>query len=241
VPRRQRRTGQHPPPRRLRDLRRTAAVGANDTARPGFTDVLSAIADPAERKKAETAVTRALASLTGAGLIERETPAWSGPESRLRRYRVTDPYLRFWFRYVERGIDAISRGRPDLAVARFDRDWTSWRGRSVEPVVRRALVGLAAVDRRLPDVEDVRPWWTRDGSVEVDVVASTASATTLVGSIKWRPDGAVTTRELDELRQHRDRVPRAADARLGVVVPSGRAPAGADAVFTADDLLGGWR
>lgn len=122
-----------------------SAIGASDTANPGFLNLLGAIDDATERKRVETAMTRALRTLTDAkGLIEREMPAWAAPSSKLRRYRVTDPYLRFWFRYIERNVDPIARGRSDLAIGRFERDWEPWRGRSVEPVVREALQRLAA-------------------------------------------------------------------------------------------------
>lgn len=218
-----------------------AAIGADETARPGFNDVLSAIADPAERKRTETAITRALTTLTTTkALIDREVPAWAPPSSKLRRYRLTDPYLRFWFRYVQRHVEAIARGRGDLAVAAFDRDWSSWRGRSVEPVVRAAIERLAVDDARFAGVETVRPWWVRDGSVEIDVVAATSSATAVLGTIKWRAGGGVTAAEIDDLRRARDRVPRAEAARLAAIVPSGQAADGADVVLSATDLLAAW-
>ncbi len=219
-----------------------AAIGSDDTANPGFSDVLSAIQDSSERKALETATTRALKTLTETkSLVEREVPAWAAPGGRLRRYRITDPYLRFWFRYVERRVEQISRGREDLAITAFDRDWASWRGRSIEPVVREALTRLSRDDERLADVETVHPWWTRDGGVEVDVVAMTRDRSSLVGSIKWRRERGVSAREISALHAVRGRVPRAADALVAAVSPSGEVPTGADLAFSADDLLDAWR
>ncbi|WP_407319715.1 DUF234 domain-containing protein [Isoptericola halotolerans] len=218
------------------------AIGSDDTANPGFTDVLSAIQDGAERKALETATTRALKTLTETkGLVERELPAWAPPSSRLRRYRVTDPYLRFWFRYVERRVEQIARGRADLAVAAFDRDWPSWRGRSVEPVVRESLTRLARSDDSLADVEEVHPWWTRDGRVEVDVVAATATRTAVVGSVKWRREVGLTDREVRALAVAAGRVPRSEDAQLAAITPSGEPAAGAGLAYGAEDLLAAWR
>jgi AAA+ ATPase superfamily predicted ATPase len=219
-----------------------SAIGADDTARPGFSQILGAIANPDERQRTETAITRALQTLTGAKrLIERERPAWAAPSSRLRRYRITDPYLRFWFRYVERQADRVARGRADLAVAAFDRDWPSWRGRTVVPLVRQSLLGLAQSRDQLSGVEEVAAWWVRDGSVEVDVAALTATATVVVGTVKWRQAGGVTSHDLARLRAARARVPRAQDAKLAAISPSGRAPKGADLAFSAADLLDAWR
>jgi hypothetical protein len=56
----------------------------------------------------------------------------------MRRYRVTDPYLRFWFRFVEPHLAGIARGRADLAVASLAAGWPPWRGVVIEPVVREA-------------------------------------------------------------------------------------------------------
>ncbi|GAB3743896.1 ATP-binding protein [Microlunatus parietis] len=219
-----------------------SAIGASDSSHPGFKDVLGAITDADERKRAETATTRALRTLTDIkGLIERELPAWAPATSKLRRYRVTDPYLRFWFRYVERNVDRISRGRADLAVSAFDRDWEAWRGQSIEPVVRDALLRLAREGGDLDGVESVLPWWVRDNSVEVDVVATTTKRTALVATIKWRARGGVTAAELDQLRQHRERVPRSENALLGVVSPGGRPPKGAAVAYSAADLLAAWK
>ena len=219
-----------------------SAIGSSDVAKPGFTDVLGETADAAERKRAETATTRALRLLTDTkGLIEREVPAWAAPSSRLRRYRITDPYLRFWFRYIESNVERIARGRTDLAVAALRRDWASWRGLAIEPIVREALARLAVSDPHLTGVEAVRPWWTRDNSVEVDVVAQTAESSALVGTIKWRTSGTVSEREIAQLRRHRQRVPRSETALLAAISPTAGIPRGADVGYCADDLLGAWR
>ncbi|MGI8537235.1 MAG: ATP-binding protein [Mycobacteriales bacterium] len=219
-----------------------SAIGASDTANPAFKDILGRISDAAERKRAETATTRGLRTLTEIkGLIERELPAWAPASSKLRRYRVTDPYLRFWFRYLERNVDRIARGRADLAIAAFDRDWATWRGQSIEPVVRDALLRLAPTDPHLNGVESVLPWWVRNNSIEVDAVATTAEHTALVATIKWRSKGAVTAAELDRLRLHREQVPRSATALLAAISPGGQAPKGADVAYSADDLLAAWR
>lgn len=218
-----------------------SAIGADDAARPGFTDILGAIGDPEHRKRTETAITRALKMLTEEkGLIEREQPAWAPPTSRLRRYRIADPYLRLWFRYIERQVDRISRGRADLAIAAFDRDWSSWRGCSIEPVVREALLRLAITEPSLAGVEHVAPWWVRDNSVEVDVVAATREVSAVLGTIKWRSDAGVSEREIDALRVARSSVPRADAALLAAISPSGKAPRSADLVYGAADLLAAW-
>ncbi|MEU6081497.1 hypothetical protein [Streptomyces sp. NPDC047108] len=62
------------------------------------------------------------------------------PDTKNKRYRIADPYLRFWLAFLVRAIPLVERGRGDVALERFERSWTTWRGRAVEPVVRASLL-----------------------------------------------------------------------------------------------------
>jgi hypothetical protein len=219
-----------------------AAIGASEVRAPAFTDIARAVDQGHDGRKAvETAITRSLKTLTDVkAVVERESPAWAPAGGKLRRYRVRDPYLRFWFRYVEPARDQIARGRADLAVRRFEQDWPSWRGRSVEPVVRDGLARLAAQLPALAGVDQVRPWWDAKGLVEVDAVAMAAQRTAWLGSIKWRTARGLDSHDVADLARARHVVPRAGEAQLLAVVPNGQAPHGLDLVLSASDLLGAW-
>jgi len=218
-----------------------AAIGANDLGRARFSDITPPASSPNEINAAKTATTTALKVLSGPKrLIEMEVPAWADDASRLRRYRVTDPYLRFWFRYVQRYASVIERGRADLAIDHFDRDWTSWRGYSVEPLVRESLLRLGAVRKELSSIEQVSPWWTRDGQTEVDVVAMSRVETVFVGTIKWRQKQGVTARDMKALADDARLVPKSTDCQLAAVCRQGDRPQGADLLFTADDIVQAW-
>jgi len=186
------------------------AIGAEAVTRPGFNDVVSAISDLDERGAAQTAITRALRILEGPkDLIRIEVPSGAASNSKLRRYRLTDPYLRFWFRFVAH--------------------------------VNEALTRLGATHPELAGVQQTGAWWTRDNSVEVDIVARTAENIATVGTIKWRPRGGVTRTEMAELANARNVIPHAGGARLLAVCPSGLAPgATADIVLRPEDLLAAW-
>jgi AAA+ ATPase superfamily predicted ATPase len=218
------------------------AIGAEAVTRPGFNDVLSAISDPGERGAAQTAITRALKILEGPkDLIRIEVPSGAASNSRLRRYRLTDPYLQFWFRFIARHLEDISRSRGDIAVAAFNASWTSWRGRAIEPHVNEALTRLGATHPELAGVQQAGPWWNRDNSLEVDIVARTAEDIATVGTIKWRPRVGVNRAEMAELVNARNVIPHAGGARLLAVCPSGLAPgASADIVLRPEDLLAAW-
>ena len=105
-----------------------------------------------------------------------------------RRYRVADPYLRFYLAFLQAGILLIERGRPDLLFRRIRRSWTSWRGRAVEPVIREALLRITP-ELGWEDVEEVGGRWNRQNNPEIDLVASdrpeVASNILFAGSIKW--------------------------------------------------------
>jgi uncharacterized protein len=172
-----------------------------------------------------------------------DVPVGASPRSKLRRYRIVDPYLRFWFRYCRPHLADMARGRADLAVDRFERDFASWRGKAIEPVVHDALSRLAASDERLAGVERVGAWWDRSNVHEFDVVgAARDGSVPLLGSVKWRTRKPVTSGEVAALAEGRAAVPGAASARLLAVCPAGaRDDAGADVVLVAEDLLGAFR
>ena len=126
-------------------------------------------------------------------------------------------------------------------LAALDASWASWRGRAIEPHVNEALIRLGATYPELAGVQQAGPWWNRDNSLEVDIVARTAQDIATVGTIKWRPRGGVSRAEMAELAGARNGIPHAGGARLLAVCPSGLAPgASADIVMRPEDLLAAW-
>ena len=99
--------------------------------------------------------------------------------------------------------------------------WASWRGRAIEPHVNEALNRLGATHPELAGVQQAGPWWNRDNSLEVDMVACTAEDIATVGTIKWRPRVAVNRTEMAELAGARNVTPMPA-----VRVSTRSAPAG---------------
>jgi len=191
-----------------------------------------------------TSLSRALTALRDKRVVTADTPVSLRPAPKLVRYRVADPYLRFWLRFVEAGLADIRRGRPDLAVARVGRDWGPYRGRAVEPVVREALTRLAADDARLRGAELVGGWWPRSNDPEVDLVGVTPSQTpsqvSFVGSVTWRENAPFDDADLRRLALYRAHVPGAEASPLVAVSRSG-ATARPDALYGPTDLVAAWR
>lgn len=167
-------------------------------------------------------------------------------DSKNKRYRVADPYFRFWLAFLQRGIAESERGRGDLVLRRIERSWSPWRGRAVEPVIRESLAMLLPTDE-WPDTEAVGGWWNRQNNPEIDLVGADRSPVAgrvhFVGSIKWLEDRPFSRRDYDCLVRdvlsvpgaNRD-TPLVAVSRSGVT--DGIPPA---TVWGPDELVAAWR
>ncbi|MFG2597923.1 ATP-binding protein [Streptomyces sp. NPDC048462] len=219
-----------------------SAIGGTEVGLSTFTQVAGRI--PEEGVSAHTAVTRAIKVLADKRVVSVDVPVGAPARSKLRRYRIDDPYLRFWFRFIEEQRAHIARGRADIARASFDRGWPSWRGRAVEPLVQEAVYRLSP---DLPGLEGGGPvgsWWNRGNSREYDIVVPAASGkrVLLLGSVKWREAKRFSDRELSGLAEARTAVPGASAAPLLAVCPAGvEEGVRPDLTLSPADLLAAWR
>lgn len=191
-----------------------------------------------------TQVTRALGPLQLKQMVSVDVPVGEKASSRRRRYRIADPYLRFWFRFCAAEIANIERGRADLARDRYRRDYASWRGRAVEAVVHGAVNRLATESKDLfAGTEVVGSWWDRSNDHEYDVVtADRRDRVGWVGTVKWRTNRPVTRSEISDLEGARSVVPNADTAQLLAVCPAGVAPGvHVDRVLTVHEILDAYR
>lgn len=112
-----------------------------------------------------------------------------------RRYRIDDPYLRFWLRFIEPAMSEIERGLGASVAPTIARQFGDYRGRAIEPLVREALARLSiAGDATLSGARAVGAFWTRDNRIEVDLVGADreqppVDAVAFLGTIKWRDRG----------------------------------------------------
>jgi AAA+ ATPase superfamily predicted ATPase len=208
------------------------AIGAGERT---FTGILQ------RAKMSNKTLESTLETLIAKRVIEKSLPYSAEPRPKLSRYYVSDPYLRFWLRFIQASIPALERGRGDLVYRQIRECWTSFAGHAIEPLVR------SAIQARLPDArfggaEFVGSFWNRDGSVEVDLVGGRRQITSgqidFVGSIKWRARGEFDRRDLSSLIQHRALIPGATDETLLVGVSrSGFEVDGLDVRLTPEDIV----
>jgi AAA+ ATPase superfamily predicted ATPase len=210
-----------------------AAIGSGERT---FTNIARAAGSIAH-----STLSRATGLLTDKGIVAAELPIGLTP-SKERRYRITDPYLRFWLTFLGPNLAELDRMRPDLTLERIARGWTSWRGRAVEPLVRESLARLLPA-HGIPAAPAVGGYWTRSNDVEIDIVGAdrepVAHQLMFLGSIKWLENSPFDNHDLVELQRHRHRVTDE-PIPLIAVTRSGATAEHLDAVFTPGDLLEAW-
>ncbi len=134
-------------------------------------------------------------------------------------YRIGDPFVRFWFRYVMRNRSRLDRGRVEEVLEEVLADLDNLMGQAFEDCCRR-WVGHYADEALVGRSELLGSWWSRDGSVEVDIVGVARHRYELLGSCKWSE--LADEDALDDLYVQRATLGApAARARLGLFARGG--------------------
>jgi hypothetical protein len=218
-----------------------AAIGNGERTWSGIRAAMSSGAEP----MAASSLTNALRLLEAKRVVAVDTPLSAKPAEKERRYRIADPYLRFYLAYLAAGLPLVERGRADLLLRRVQRSWSAWRGRAVEPVIREALLRIAP-DLGWPEVEAVGGWWNRQNNPEIDLVgtdrASAASRIFFTGSIKWQNANPFDRHDHTALVRDMASVPGVDPATELLAVS--RSGVAADAPLRSvgpDELMAAWR
>jgi AAA+ ATPase superfamily predicted ATPase len=156
-------------------------------------------------------IQRQLERLIAVGMVERMTPATEdGSRSKRAVYRIADNFLSFWFRFIYRHRSDIARGHGQEVLDRHVLPGLpNYMGQPWEEMCRD-FVRRQAIRGRLPvEVSSVGRWWTRDNSVEIDVVGLSGRQVVLAGSVKWSRSAG--TQELRALRRAAETLPDRAD------------------------------
>lgn len=180
----------------------------------------SAIAGRLEVK--QQLASQLLSRLDELGYVARMEPLEPGRKAAARGYwKISDPYLRFWFRYVLPNRSRLARGRIAEASEEIRQDLPTFVGPVFEECCREW------VGRYSPLGENalaVGSWWSRKHDVEVDVVTLEKDGYGLLGSCKWTRN-RVGERVLDDLYSARAVLgSKAAQARVVIFARSGFSP-----------------
>ena len=148
-----------------------------------------------------TNLSRPLAKLVHLGYLEKEIPFGESPKSCKRSlYRIADPFLSFYYRFVQPNRSFIELGRMAPVELALARDLPAHIGYWWEHLCRDAVTGNV-IDGIC--FQEARRWWGKD--VELDVVAESLDhSTLLVGECKWSDgeNGRLLTRKLEKIARN---------------------------------------
>lgn len=195
--------------------------------------------------KPATSLTRPMQRLLQLGLLKREVPFGAhGQTSRATLYSVNDPFLAFWFRFVDPNRSRLGAGSMPAVSAAIRSGFPLHAAAIWEQLVR------AAVPRSILRGRAWSPaarWWGAGKDrqpLEFDVLSeSEDKRSLLVGEVKLRAGAREIPRIEAELRSKADRLPLA--DRYAEVIPlvfvvscEGRSPR-SGSVVTAAELVPG--
>ena len=174
-----------------------------------YLAILTAIAEGhtrlneiAQRALGPTQLNRAsfyLQTLQNLRLVERRVPVTEFAEHKSRKgiYRICDPFVRFWMRFVHQESSALEMGDRGQVLQRIQENWSDFVAPVFEDICRESMVSQALSSRLPFRPWRVGSWWGPHG--EIDLVVIDASKTkVLLGECKWsiNPTGPDTLQQL---------------------------------------------
>ncbi len=157
--------------------------------------IISVIAHGAHRlteicarlQKPATNLSRPLANLKDLGYIKREIPFHEHEKSAKKTlYKIADPYLQFWYRFVFPHLSLLEVDRIDIVYQTIKEHFASHIADIWEDLARKSCAYY--------DIANIlwnpgKRWWGRgkDGNfMEIDVIAQSIDKKyLLVGEVKW--------------------------------------------------------
>jgi AAA+ ATPase superfamily predicted ATPase len=158
-----------------------------------YLAVLTAVANGARTPK-EIAVSTGLPNiqvpkylsvLKEAGFVERRISVTADPSTRSGRHHITDPYLRYYFRFLAARQNQLALGIQDQALAEVSRHMIDFIGTYTWEELCREWTLRAAAKGQLPFLPDrVGSAW--NSTVQIDVAGiNTMEKTLILGECKW--------------------------------------------------------
>lgn len=97
-------------------------------------------------------------------IISKHKPIDAKPNSRIQKYRITDNFLNFWFRFIYRHRSAVETGNFNYVKQIIDRDYSVYSGRVLESFFHRLFADSQRYNR-------IGSYWEKDNRNEIDLVA----------------------------------------------------------------------
>lgn len=156
----------------------------------GGANRLSEIASRMGREA--TSLSAPLDRLIQMSYLRREIPFGESPKKSKRGiYRINDPMMDFYYRFIIPNMSSLARGRKNLVMEEIEADFTGYVSQHWEQMCREAVSGNRLFGRRWGEASR---WWGTvfDGDtgkyqeMEFDVMAQSIDGKALlVGECKW--------------------------------------------------------
>lgn len=152
-----------------------------------------------------------LEELESAGFIRRYAPVDKPDSTRINRYRIADPYLLFYFRFIQPSLRKIQRSRTQPTLSKYvsDQELDTWRGLAFEYVcwqhadVLAERLGFGAVNY------ECGPWFTRGGpnpGAQIDLIFMRQDRVITLCECKFR-DAPIGRGVIEEVERKRHALP----------------------------------
>ena len=131
-------------------------------------------------------ISKYLSVLRNTGFVERQVPVTeSSKASRRGHYYITDPYLRFYYRFLATQQSQVALGTPRQALNYIEQNFPSfietytWR-----ELCREWLIGASSHEEMPTPLEDVGGAWTTKHAVDV-VGINRREKRLVLGTCRW--------------------------------------------------------
>jgi uncharacterized protein len=160
--------------------------------------------------KPATSLSRPMQRLVDLELVRREIPFGAlARDSKRTLYRIADPFLAFWFRFVEPQRSRLEAGQVAQVVREVKRDFSRHASGAWEELARASVSHMGCFDRSW---KPAARWWGPGldrTPMEVDLVAESADGSALLlGEAQWT-DADDVPRLMARLRRKAENFPLA--------------------------------
>ena len=140
----------------------------------------------ARLQKPATHLNHPLSTLIELGFIRRDIPYGESIRSTRRSlYRISDPFLRYYFRYVVPNRSMLELDASDAVLRQIHKTFAGFVAIEWEQICRESIQRVVPGSDWLP----AQSWWGTDRSgkqLELDVVSETADKqSVMIGECKW--------------------------------------------------------
>lgn len=97
-------------------------------------------------------------------IVSKHKPINAKPNSRLQKYKITDNFLNFWFRFIYRNRSAVETGNFGYVKDIIRRDYAVYCGRLLENYFRDLMTDTGHYNQ-------IGSYWERGNENEIDIVA----------------------------------------------------------------------